>query len=58
MGRIICEITPDHLAEFKEHLGAEAVIIGHVTTTGSMSVVGQFDLAVDQLAAAFNGAPS
>ncbi len=58
VGRIICEITPDHLAEFKEHLGAEAVIIGHVTTTGSMSVVGQFDLAVDQLAAAFNGATS
>ncbi len=70
VGRIVCEVRPHHLAEFKELFGADGVIIGHVTDHPSMLVgrgptTGQarsgtgewaIELTVDRLVAAFGGA--
>ncbi|HEY4333227.1 MAG TPA: AIR synthase-related protein, partial [Ilumatobacteraceae bacterium] len=55
VGRIICEVRPEHLAAFKEHLGAEATLIGHATAAATMSVAGQFTVPVQELVTAFTG---
>ena len=58
VGRIVCEVHPDHLAEFKQLFAADGVIIGHVTdrqqlviANGGRNVI---DVGVDDLVAAFN----
>jgi phosphoribosylformylglycinamidine synthase len=56
VGRIVCEVAPDHLTELKEHLGDDVVIIGHVTAGPAMIVNGQFEISLDALVAAFTGA--
>ena len=58
VGRIVCEVRPEHLAELRQLVGAETTILGHVSATPTMSVAGVFDLALDDLVAAFNGSPS
>ncbi len=56
VGRVVCEVRPEHLGEFKDVVGGETRIIGHVSAAPTMTVSGQFELPLDRLVAAFNGA--
>jgi phosphoribosylformylglycinamidine synthase II len=58
LGRIVCEVRPEHLSDARELFGDDATIIGHVTSGprltiahGSVPVV---DLPIARLVAAFN----
>ena len=58
LGRIVCEVHPDHLAEFQQLFTADRVIIGHVTEAPRFVIANAgatvIDVGVDQLVAAFN----
>lgn len=57
VGRIVCEVHPDQLAEFKQLFAADGVIIGHVTNGSQVTIANGstivIDLGIDQLVSAF-----
>jgi phosphoribosylformylglycinamidine synthase len=58
VGRIVCEVDPQHLAEFRQLFESDGVLLGHVTehpalvvTAGGSTVI---DVSVDRLLARFD----
>jgi phosphoribosylformylglycinamidine synthase subunit PurSL len=54
VGRIICEIRPEHLDDIVELFGDDATVIGRTNALGSVRVAGSFEVSVDVLVKAFN----
>ena len=54
IGRIVCEVRPEHLDEFMATLAENATVIGSVTDDEALEFVGQFSIAVASLVDAFN----